>query len=124
LSRRSGGRIVRRWFGMPVLILETVGRRTGKPRATPVIYMESGDDLVVIAAAGGSDKPPAWWLNLEAAGEGTAVVGGERRQIRPRVTEGDERERLWREFAKGYPTLDEYTTFTDRQIPVVVLSRR
>jgi deazaflavin-dependent oxidoreductase (nitroreductase family) len=121
---KSGGRFMPRWFGVPVLVLETVGRKSGKPRATPVIYVEIDGNPVVIAAAGAVDHMPAWWLNLDAAGEGTAVIRGERRPIRPRRAEGAERDRLWREFAKAYPTLDEYTAMTDRQFPVVVLCPR
>ena len=104
-------------------VLETIGRRSGKPRATPVIYIESDGELVVCAAAGASDHVPAWWLNLEAAGEGTAVVRGKRIRVRPRLTTGPERQRLWREFAATYPALDEYTTMTSRRFPLVVLER-
>jgi hypothetical protein len=69
---RTQGQLTSRWFGAAVLVLETVGRRTGKPRATPVVYLPDGENLVVVAANGGADGPPAWWLNLRAAGEGVA----------------------------------------------------
>jgi deazaflavin-dependent oxidoreductase (nitroreductase family) len=122
--RATGGRGVGRWFSMPVLVLETVGRRSGKPRRTPLIYIERGDELVVIAANGGSDRMPAWWLNLRAAGEGVVTLHGESRRVVPRVVEAEpERSELWSAFARVYPALDEYTTFTDRALPVVVLSR-
>ena len=103
-------------------MLETVGRRSGKVRRTPVIYDEQGEDLVVIAANAGSDRPPAWWLNLRDAGRAVVIHHGDRRDVVPRVTEGEERERLWKAFARMYPAVDEYTSFTDRELPVIVLS--
>src|SRR5215212_1965794 len=121
--RASGGRIGRRWFGGPVMVLETVGRNSGRSRSTPVLYLRDGDDLVVIPSNGGMTRTPAWWLNLRAAGEGVAVVRGERRRVRPRIAQGDERERLWQAFARMYPQVDEYTEYTDRDFPVVVLEK-
>src|SRR4051812_31079411 len=78
LYRRTGGRFVPRWFaGAPVMVLEVVGRRSGELRATPVLYLRDGDDLVVVPSNAGSHTTPAWWLNLRAAGEATAVIGRE-----------------------------------------------
>jgi deazaflavin-dependent oxidoreductase (nitroreductase family) len=115
------GRLASRWFGAGVLVLETVGRRTGQPRAAPVVYLPDGENLVVVPANGGAHGPPAWWLNLQAAGLGVAVLGRERRQIRPFEAAGAERERLWQRFAAISP-VDHYQRRTDRRIPVVVLA--
>jgi deazaflavin-dependent oxidoreductase (nitroreductase family) len=123
LYRATRGRAGRRWFGAPVMVLETVGRRSGRPRATPVLCLRDGDDLVVLGSNAGMARPPAWWLNLRAAGEGVAVVGRERRRVRPRVAEGAERERLWRAFAAMHPQVDNYARYTDRRFPVVVLEK-
>ena len=117
----SRGRLASRWFGAAVLVLETVGRRTGKPRAVPVVYLPDGENLVVVPANGGAHRPPAWWLNLQAAGQGVAVLGRERRQVRPLEAAGAERERLWRRFAAVAP-IDHYQRRTDRRIPVIVLA--
>ena len=121
LYRLLRGRGVARWFGAPVMVLETVGRRSGKARAVPVLYLRDGDDLVAVAANAGNHRTPAWWLNLKAAGEGVAVIGGERRRVRPRVATGDERERLWAGFVRMYPAAGDYTGFTERELPVIVL---
>ena len=110
-----------KWFGAPVMVLETVGRRSGKPRATPVLYLRDGDRLVVMAANAGHDRTPSWWLNLREAGEGTAVIAGERRRVRPRIPAGEERERLARDYARMYPAADDYRGFTDRELPLIVL---
>jgi deazaflavin-dependent oxidoreductase (nitroreductase family) len=121
LFLRTGGRLASRWFGAAVLVLETVGRRTGKPRAAPVVYLPDGENLVVVPANGGADGPPAWWLNLRAAGEGVAVLGRERRPVRPLEAAGAERDRLWQRFAAVSP-VDHYQRRTRRTIPVIVLA--
>lgn len=122
LYKATGGRFLPRWFaGAPVMVLETVGRRSGKPRSTPTLYLRDGEALVVVASNAGADRVPAWWLNLLDAGEATAVIGGDRRRVRPRVVEGEERRRLWEAFVEMYPQAQEYTRFTDREFPVVAL---
>lgn len=123
LYKASGGRLGGRWFGAPVMALETVGRKTGRRRSTAVLCLRDGDAFVVVPSNAGMSRVPAWWLNLQAAGEGVAVVRGERIRVRPRVAEGSERERLWGAFVRMYPQAEEYTRFTDRAFPVVVLER-
>ncbi len=124
MFRVTGGRFLPRWFGMPVLVIEVVGRRSGELRRTPVIYIEDGGDPIVIAAAGGSDWVPKWWLNLEAAGEAVVEIGRSRRAVTAVLLEGEERARVWRAFAKAFPTLEEYARTTDRRFPVVRLVTR
>jgi len=122
LYRATGGRFLPRWFdGAPVMVLETVGRRSGRRRRTPVLYLRDGERLVVCAANAGSERTPAWWHNLRAAGEGDVVIGRRRRPVRPRALEGSERERLWRAFAEMYPQVEHYTRFTDRPLPLIAL---
>jgi deazaflavin-dependent oxidoreductase (nitroreductase family) len=119
--RRVDGRVVGRWFGAPLVVVQTVGRRTGKARETPVIALPEGSGFFVLAANAGNDRPPAWWLNLEAAGAGHVVTGGTRLAVRPRVAEGEERERLWARIVDAYPAAAHYPDYTDRPLPVVVL---
>ncbi len=122
LYRISGGRLFARWFaGAPVMVLETVGRRSGQKRATPVLYLRDGDALVVLAANAGADRTPAWWLNLRAAGSGEVVVGNRRIRVRPRLLEGPERDRIWRAFVDMYPQAELYTKFTQRGLPLIAL---
>jgi deazaflavin-dependent oxidoreductase (nitroreductase family) len=116
------GRLFGRWFGLAILVLETVGRRSGRPRRVPVAYLPDGENLVVVPANGGAHQPPAWWLNLLAGGDAIAVLGRERRPIRPYEAIGAERERLWQRFASASP-VDRYQRRTSRHIPVVVLTR-
>ncbi|MCV7283233.1 nitroreductase family deazaflavin-dependent oxidoreductase [Mycolicibacterium flavescens] len=122
LYRLTGGRIGRRWFaGAPVMLLETVGRRTGQTRVTPVLYQASGDALVVMAANAGSSRTPAWWLNLQQAGRGVVQIGTTRRSVRPRELAGAERDRAFTSFVEMYPQAAHYGRFTDRRFPVVAL---
>ena len=123
LVRRTRGSVAARWFGMPVLLLETVGRRSGRPRSTALVYVPDGEDLVVVAANAGAERPPAWWLNLEAAGEGVVTLGHERRPVGPALLEGPARERLWRRFAALSP-VEHYQRRTRRRLPVVALTPR
>ena len=109
-----------RWFGASILVLETVGRRTGTLRATPLAYLSHGDDLVVVPANAGADPAPAWWLNLQAAGQGVAILGNQRRHVRPRIAAGAEHWQLWQRLATVAP-IDHYQRRTRRPLPVVVL---
>jgi len=122
LLRHSRGRVATRWFGSRVLVLETVGRTSGLPRSAALVYLPDGDDLVVVPANAGAPRPPAWWLNLRHAGEGIALVCGERRRVRPVEARGRERERLWRRFAAVTP-VTHYERHAGRELPVVVLRR-
>jgi F420H(2)-dependent quinone reductase len=144
--RRSGGRIGGRMAGVPLLLLTTTGRRSGRPWTVPLMYQpvtvagsaasdappraSHGDDdgWVIIASNGGSSRHPSWWLNLRSTPEATIQIG---REVMPVAGEevtaeeaGGERERLWRVMTRVYPTYDKYATKTSRTIPVVRLRRR
>jgi F420H(2)-dependent quinone reductase len=121
LYRRSGGRIGRKLAGAPVLLLEHVGRRSGRRRTTPLLYLDDGADLVIVASRGGSDAPPAWWLNLEATPRTTVQVGRERREVLARTASPEEKARLWPCLVELYPDYRTYQERTEREIPVVVL---
>jgi deazaflavin-dependent oxidoreductase (nitroreductase family) len=122
LYRLTGGRFLPRWFhGAPVMLLRTVGRRSGRRRTSPVLYLRDGESLVVLAANAGNDRTPDWWHNLRAAGEGEVVIGRDRCRVRPRILTGPERERLWREFVEMYPQAEIYTSFTERPLPLIAL---
>jgi F420H(2)-dependent quinone reductase len=121
LNRLSRGRFMPRWFGAPVLVIETVGRRSGRKRATPILYLQDGDRVIVYAANAGAHRTPAWWLNLRDAGEGTMVLRGRRTRVRPRVLDGAERRDAYERFCEMYPQAHEYPDFTDRQLPLIAL---
>src|SRR2546423_9279679 len=77
--RLTGGRLGGKVKGAPVLLLDHLGRKTGRPRTTPVLYLRDGADLVIVGSRGGSDAMPAWFLNLMSSPSTTVQVGSERR---------------------------------------------
>jgi proline iminopeptidase len=107
---------------LPTLLLTTTGRKSGKPRALPLIYGESGDRYVVIASKGGMPNHPIWYLNLEAHPECQLQVGAKTVDARARTAQGEERDRLWKQMAEIYPPYIQYQENAgSRTIPVVVL---
>ena len=124
LYRLSGGRLGGRLWDLPVVLLTTTGRRSGKRRTVPLCSFRDGDDLVVIASYGGLDQPPAWWLNLEANPEAELQDGRTRRSVTARNAEPEERQRLWAEVTSRAPGYLEYERRTTREIPVVILQTR
>jgi F420H(2)-dependent quinone reductase len=103
------------------MVLETIGRRSGEKRTTPVLYLRDGDTPVVMAANAGANRTPAWSLNLKHAGEAVVVIGQDRVCVRPRELAGAERDRAWRAFVEMYPQAEHYTRFTDRELPLIAL---
>ena len=123
LYRWSGGRIGARMANLPVLLLETVGRRSGQPRLNALTYLPwSGDRYVVIASVLGEPRHPAWYLNLEARPEVAIQVGARRIAVRAREAEGEEREAIWNALVAQSPDYEQYRERTGRRIPLVVLS--
>lgn len=124
LYRLSGGRIGGKINAAPVLLLTTTGRKSGQARTAPVVYLADGANMVVIGSNAGHNRTPAWSLNLKANPEAEVEVGRERRQVRARVAEGDERADLWRKHNQQYSGFDEYEARTDRDIALFVLEPR
>jgi deazaflavin-dependent oxidoreductase (nitroreductase family) len=119
--RLSGGLIGGRVGGLPILLLTTTGRKSGKQRTMPLVYLPDGDNMVVIASNGGAHQHPAWWLNLQANPKAEIQLGREAKTVVAEKATGDERERLWGEVVELYHGYDEYRRMTEREIPVVIL---
>jgi deazaflavin-dependent oxidoreductase (nitroreductase family) len=119
--RLTGGRVGGRIGKLPVLLLTTIGRKSGRPRTQPLAYTRVGDGYAVIASKGGAAQHPLWYLNLRANPLAEVTVGRDTRKVRARDAEGEERERLWCALADLYPGYDRYAQKTSRRIPVVVL---
>ena len=120
----SGGRVGKRIAGMPVLLLTTKGRRTGKPRTSPLTYFEDNGAIVLVGSYGGRPHNPAWFENLIAAGEGEVTIGHERRTMSARRATDDERARLWPRIVETYDGYATYQGKTDREIPLAMLTTR
>jgi F420H(2)-dependent quinone reductase len=121
LFRASGGRFGRKLRGAPVLVLETLGRTTGKVRSVPLLYVEDAGDWIVMASSGGDPRHPLWFTNLEAEPRVTVVTEAGRRAAEAIVTEGEERDRLFAQLRAIYPSFDAYRERTTRELPVVRL---
>jgi deazaflavin-dependent oxidoreductase (nitroreductase family) len=110
--------------GQPVLVLETVGAKSGAVRRIPLLYATDGDDIVLVASKAGAAKHPAWYHNLRANPSAHLFVKGRSGRYTARMAEGAEYERLWGVVSELYPGYDKYQERAGgRKIPLVVLSR-
>jgi deazaflavin-dependent oxidoreductase (nitroreductase family) len=119
--RVTGGKVGGKIGRLPVLLLTTIGRKSGQLRTQPLAYTRAGDGYAVIASKGGAAQHPLWYLNLRANPLAQVTIGREVRRVRARDARDEERERLWRALADLYPGYDRYAQKTSRRIPVVVL---
>ena len=124
LYRLSRGRLFGQIAGSPVLLLTSIGRRSGQPRTAPVLYLADGERLIVIGSNAGHEKAPAWSLNLEANPDAEVELAGKRRKVQARVAAGEEREELWHEMNVQYGGFDDYNARTTREIRLFVLEPR
>jgi deazaflavin-dependent oxidoreductase (nitroreductase family) len=123
LYRASGGRIGGRFRkSAPVLLLTTTGRKTGKRRTTPLLYLEEADRYIVVASVGGAPSHPAWYLNLRGNPAATIQLGNRMLAVRAETAGSAERARLWTQLTHLYPQYNDYQTKTSREIPVVILT--
>ena len=121
LYRASGGRVGGSAWGLPIVLLTTTGRHSGKQRTNPLCALPHGDDFVVIGSFGGMDRHPAWWLNLEAQPHASLQIGRAQHRVTARLASPEERAPLWAELTARAPGYLEYERRTDREIPVVIL---
>jgi len=106
---------------MPVLLLTTTGRNTGKRRTAVVMYQTDGENLVITATNNGSDRHPGWYHNLCSNADVEVEMGSDVRPFHARVTESGEREERYQRFVKALDRFRSYQERTSREIPVVVL---
>jgi deazaflavin-dependent oxidoreductase (nitroreductase family) len=121
--RANAGKVGGPFEGAPMLLLHTTGARSGAERVNPLVYQAIGDDLAIFASKGGAPENPDWFHNLRAHPDVTVEIGTETVPMRARVTDGDERDRIWSRQKELNPGFADYETKTTRQIPVVVLAR-
>jgi F420H(2)-dependent quinone reductase len=119
--RATGGKLFGRMGKSPILLLNTVGRKTGRKRTSPLLYVMDGEDFVIIASKGGAPTHPAWYLNLKANPDATVEIGDREVRVRAEEVASEEKVRLWQKMLEMYPTYDDYQTKTKREIPLLVL---
>jgi len=121
----SRDRLGRRAFGMPVVDLYTVGRRSGLPRATLLTApLVENDSLVLVASKGGDDRAPDWYLNVVAHPDVEITLNGERRPFRARTASSEEKAELWPRVVARYRGYATYQARSRRDIPLVICDPR
>jgi len=112
-----GGRI----SGAEVLLLTTIGRKTGKKRTWALNYFRDGPNYVVIASNGGQQNNPGWYYNLKGKEITSVQIKNVEQKIIPRIADNEERDRLWTKITKQYTFYADYQKKTDRKIPIIIL---
>lgn len=122
LFRRTRGRISRP-FGVDVLALDTLGRRSGKRRSVLLQYFRDGDDMLLVAADGGSDQHPGWYHNLMARPHAVAEVDGQRVAVQATELDAARSQAAWPRILERAPDYERYLRATHRRLPIVRLTR-
>lgn len=102
------------------LLVETVGRKSGERRITPLIYADKGGEVIIVASKGGADVHPAWYWNLREMGEATIQIATQAFSATWREPTGAERTRVWDFMVEYYPPYRDYQAATAREIPIVM----
>jgi deazaflavin-dependent oxidoreductase (nitroreductase family) len=119
-KRNNGAGLGGTFQNIPVALLTTIGRKTGEPRVSPLYFLRDGDRVIVAASRGGSDKNPMWYLNIKANPMVQVQIKKEVLELTARDANDEERERYWPSLVEMYPTYNDYQSWTDRVIPLVV----
>lgn len=120
IYRRSNGKLGGTFQNGPVALLTTTGRKTGQPRVSPLLYFREGDRVIVVASQSGRDKNPLWYLNLKANPAVSLQIKHEVLKLRARDATAAERDEYWPKLVAMYPAYDDYQSWTDRVIPIVI----
>ena len=121
--RANGGKVGGRYAGRPMLLLHSVGARSGQTRVNPVLYQRVGDSFAIFASKNGAPRNPDWYYNLRANPRATVEVGTDTFEVNARVVQGQEREQIWTRQKQQNPNFADYERQTPRQIPVIILER-
>lgn len=112
------------WEGAEVVILSTVGRRSGQLRRTPLIRVRDGERYLVVASMGGAPSHPQWYLNITENPEVTIQDRADVHEMAARVADAKEKAELWPVAVAAWPDYDAYQQSTDRDIPLVICEPR
>lgn len=121
LYRSTGGRIGGRMNGREVLLLTTTGRKTGKQRTFPLIYIMDGPAYVVTASYGGADRHPGWFFNVRSNPQATIQVKDKQINVIAEVADPAKKRELWAQLVNVAPFYAKYQQRTSRDIPMVIL---
>ncbi len=119
--RLSGGRMGTKLLDMPVLLLRTIGKKSGRARLRALSYLRDQENYVLAASNGGADYHPDWWFNLQADPRAHIQVQRQYIEVYARQAIGEERDNLWKRFIDMEKRYGFYEKRTKRQIPVIIL---
>jgi deazaflavin-dependent oxidoreductase (nitroreductase family) len=119
--RRTNGNSMATLNGMPILLLNTVGRKSKKKRTTPVMYIRDGENYVITASNSGNENAPGWFYNLQSTPRVTIEVPGNQLQVISSLISPEEKHRLWAQLIDRAPFFDGYRKKTTREIPMILL---
>jgi deazaflavin-dependent oxidoreductase (nitroreductase family) len=122
IYRLSGGRFGARFAGAPVCLLTTTGRRSGRTRTVPLLYLADDGGFVVVASQGGAPRNPGWYHNLQASPRAVLQIGRRRMAVTAHTIGAEDRERLWPRLVALYHPYEDYRRQTTRVIPLVRLT--
>jgi deazaflavin-dependent oxidoreductase (nitroreductase family) len=123
--RATGGKLGGKFLrGAPVMLLTTIGRKTGKPRVSPLLYLRDDDRVIVVASKGGMDHHPLWYRNLQVNPDVEVQIGNQVRPMRAATATPEEKQAYWPRLLEMYRDYADYQARTRRDIPVVILSPR
>ena len=114
---KVGGKVLK---GAPVALLTTTGRKTGEPRVSPLLYLREGDRVILVASQGGAANNPMWYLNLKANPKVTIQIKDQVLHLTARDATEAEKAEYWPKLVAMYSSFDDYQSWTDRVIPVVI----
>jgi deazaflavin-dependent oxidoreductase (nitroreductase family) len=119
--RANGGNVGGNFKGAPLLLLHSIGAKSGRERINPIMYQIVGDTYAVFASKAGAPTNPDWYHNLLAHPDATIEIDSQTKAVRARVATGDERDSIWTKQKELYPGFADYERRTTREIPVVIL---
>jgi deazaflavin-dependent oxidoreductase (nitroreductase family) len=121
--RTNAGKVTGQFANLPMLLLNTIGAKTGAKRTTPLVYFKDGDRYLIIASKAGAPTNPAWYHNLVANPAASVELPNESFEVQASIAKGDERDRLFHNVVEHFPIYSGYQQKTGRRIPVIILER-
>jgi F420H(2)-dependent quinone reductase len=119
--KMSGGKLGGKFLqGAPVALLTTIGRKTGQARVSPLLFLRDGNRIVLVASQGGRTNNPMWYLNLKANPKVTVQIKKEVLRLTARDATEAERQQYWPQLVAMYSSFEDYQSWTDRTIPIVI----
>ena len=120
----TGGRLMGKFQGRPIMLVEMTGAKSGNKRTIPLMYVPYNDGVIIVGSQGGAPKSPVWVKNLQAHPDVVVQYKGDKMELRARQVDDEEKAKVWPVCVQHYHEYDDYQARTDRNIPVFVCEPR